>query len=255
MMIAKSIVTVTTTILLCIAIACTKNLTGPDNNTQTVTDIDGNIYMTIKIGTQEWMAENLRTTRYNDGTPIQKDTSEVTWYFSTSPKYCYYNNTTNADSIKKYGALYNWYVIDPRNPQKLAPTGWHVPTDSDWSVLENYLVLNGYNWDGTTDTSLSNKIAKSLASKTSWQIATDTGAIGCDLGLNNRSGFSALPGGWRYGYGVFSGQDSMGYWWSSTEIAFPWALDRCLSYGGIDSLTAGNDTRSCGLSVRFIRDN
>jgi uncharacterized protein (TIGR02145 family) len=129
--------------------------------TLTFSDIDGNVYTTVMIGTQEWIIENLRTTKYNDGTPIPLDTFDVTWHDELTPKYCYYNNTTNVDSIKKFGALYNFYVVNPENPKKIAPAGWHVPRDTEWTVLEKYLIANGYNYDGTiTD----NKIAKSMAS-------------------------------------------------------------------------------------------
>jgi uncharacterized protein (TIGR02145 family) len=79
------------------------------------------------------------------------------------PKYCFYNNTTNSDSIKKYGALYNCYVVRPTNLKKIAPAGWHIQSDSEWNTLQNHLVANKYNWDGTTT---DNKIARSLAAKT-----------------------------------------------------------------------------------------
>jgi uncharacterized protein (TIGR02145 family) len=133
----------------------------------TVTDTDGNVYQAVKIGNQIWTVENLRVTRLNDGTAIPLDTSTVTWdslwYNSlTIPAFCYYNNMTNTDSIKKWGALYNWYAV---NTGKLAPKGWHVPTDSEWEVMQSYLVINGYNYDGTTDTT-NNKIAMALASQT-----------------------------------------------------------------------------------------
>jgi uncharacterized protein (TIGR02145 family) len=93
------------------------------------------------------------------------------------PAYCYYNNTTNADSIKKFGALYNWYTV---YTGKLAPAGWHVPTDSEWEVMQSYLVMHGYNYDGTTDTT-NNKIAMALAAKTDWYSDTSTGTIGNEL--------------------------------------------------------------------------
>ena len=128
----------------------------------TITDFDGNGYQAVKIGNQVWTVENLRTTKYNDGTAIPYVTDSAAWVNLTTPGYCYFNNMVNADSIRKFGALYNWYAVDTK---KLAPAGWHVPTDAEWDTLENYLIANGYNWDGTTD---SNKIAKSLAAKTDW---------------------------------------------------------------------------------------
>jgi uncharacterized protein (TIGR02145 family) len=116
----------------------------------TLTDTDGNVYQTVQIGTQVWTVENLRVTKYNDGSSIPLDTSTATWGNATTPMFCYYSNTTNSDSIKKYGALYNWYVVNPLNPKKIAPTGWHVPTDAEWDTLQNNLIAKGYNWDGTT---------------------------------------------------------------------------------------------------------
>jgi len=105
------------------------------------------------------------------------------------------NNTTNADSIKKYGALYDWYAASPTNVKKIAPAGWHVPSDAEWDTLQNYLTAKGYNRDGTTT---GNKIEKALAAKTDWVTYSTNGTIGSDLSKNNSSGFSALPGGYRF---------------------------------------------------------
>ena len=220
----------------------------------TVTDVDRNVYQTVKIGNQVWMAENLRVTKYNDGSAIPLDTSGVTWNNTATPKYCFHNNTTDSGSIKKCGAIYNWYVVNPANPKKIAPAGWHVPSDSEWTILEKYLVLNGYNWDGTTDTAQENKIAKSLAAKTDWYTYSTTGAIGNDLTENNSSGFSALPGGFRQIFGVFYFQSSYGYWWSATEFdaSFAWFRDL---FSSLDYLYRDYYLKSCGYSVRLVRDN
>jgi uncharacterized protein (TIGR02145 family) len=94
-----------------------------------------------------WIAENLRTTKYNDGSTIPLVTDNRAWAALITPGYCYYKNTIDADSIKKYGALYNWDAV---NTNKLAPQSWHGPTDADWGTLRNYLIANRYNWDGTT---------------------------------------------------------------------------------------------------------
>jgi uncharacterized protein (TIGR02145 family) len=234
------------------------NVNPIDNNgnstTGTVTDIDGNVYTTVKIGTQEWTVENLRTTKYNDGAAITKVTDSATWYNIyknnlTTPAYCYYNNTTNADSIKKFGALYNWYTVDTK---KLAPAGWHVPTDSEWTVLEKYLVIHGFNWDGTTDSSNYNKIAKSLAAKTDWYTDTTTGTIGKDLTKNNRSGFSALPGGYRDSDGSFYTQSLYGFWWCDTEYDASLAYYRRLVCN-FDYLYRDVSYERCGISVRIVR--
>jgi uncharacterized protein (TIGR02145 family) len=217
----------------------------------TLTDADGNVYQTVRIGTQVWMAENLRVTKYNDGTAIFLDTSTTTWADSTTAAYCFYNNTTNADSIKKYGALYNWYAV---NTGKLAPSGWHVPYDEEWTVLEKYLGLNGYNWDGTTDTTYPNKIAKSLAAKTDWCTDTARGTIGLDLTENNCSGFSAIPGGSRVVNGTFYHQSIGGDWWSASVDYDSYAWYRSLHCNS-DYIYSHYANMICGFSVRLLRDN
>lgn len=222
-------------------------------NAGDLTDVDGNVYQTVRIGNQIWMAENLRVTKYNDGTPIPFDTSRATWADATTPLYCFYNNTTNSKNIKKYGALYNWYVVNPANPKKIAPQGWHVPSDSEWDTLQDYLIRTGNNWDGTTS---ENKIAKSLSAKTDWVENVYEGTIGCKLTLNNRSGFSALPAGYRYDFGTFSfsdmGEDAQ--WWSATKTTITsCALKRDLSKNS-RSLSRGSKEMFCGFSVRLLKD-
>jgi uncharacterized protein (TIGR02145 family) len=222
----------------------------------TVTDTDGNVYQTVRIGNQIWTVENLRVTRFNDGTAIPLDTSTATWdslYNNglTIPAYCFYNNMTNTDSIKKWGALYNWNAV---NTGKLAPKGWHVPSDSEWEVMQNYLVMHGYNYDGTTDTT-NNKIAIALAAQTDWQGFEGGGRPGKNLTMNNSSGFSALPGGCRIGEGGFYDQSSIGYWWSATEDDASYAWYRYL-YCGNETLYRDFDSfKSCGFSVRLVRDS
>jgi uncharacterized protein (TIGR02145 family)/uncharacterized repeat protein (TIGR02543 family) len=212
-----------------------------------IKDYDGNIYTEVTIGTQTWMVENLRTTKYNDGTSIPKVTDSTAWSNLATAGYCYYNNTTNADSIKKFGALYNWYAV---NTGKLAPAGWHVPTDAEWDTLQNYLIANGYNYDNTT---ADNKIAKSMAATTDWASSTDTGAIGNDLSKNNKSGFSAVPGGFRYFNGNFYFQGSYGHWWSFTEFDASYAWSRSLYYYN-DYLFRSYYIKVHGFSVRLLRD-
>jgi uncharacterized protein (TIGR02145 family) len=242
--------------LILLALSCEK--TNPvKNNTDTfvfgtMTDIDGNSYKTIQIGDQVWMAEDLRTTKYNDGSVIRLVTDSAAWSNLTTPGYCYYNNTTNADSIIKFGALYNWYAV---NTGKLAPAGWHVPNDADWNTLVNYLVSHGYNWDGTTDTTTYNKTAKSLAAKTDWYTipGAKEGAIANDLAKNNRSGFSALPGGARCGGGSFGGIGGDAGWWIASEDSASGAYVRGLSCLLEELVTATVDN-SCGFSVRLVKD-
>lgn len=178
-----------------------------------VTDIDDNIYHAVKIGTQVWMVENLRTTHFNDGTTIPLVLDSARWSNLNTPGYCWYNNdSTKFKNI--YGALYNWYAV---NTGKLAPKGWHVASDSEWTILKKYLIANGYNYDGSRS---NNKIAKSLASTTNWPssefLTTGGGSIYENLSKNNSSGFSALPGGCRYVFGFYNVGEE-GSWWSSTE--------------------------------------
>ena len=103
----------------------------------TVTDIDGNVYNTVVIGTQTWIAENLKTTKYNDGTPIPNVTLDATWAVLATEAYSDYANTPANAAI--YGRLYNWYVASSTNPKNVCPTGWHVPTDAEWTTLTTYL--------------------------------------------------------------------------------------------------------------------
>jgi uncharacterized protein (TIGR02145 family) len=214
-------------------------------NPLTVTDKDGNVYQTVNIGNQIWTTENLRTTKYNDGSAIPLVTDSVAWSALVTPGYCFYNNTANADSIKKFGALYNWYAVDTK---KLAPAGWHVPTDAELNTLENYLSANGYNWDGTTT---DNKTAKSLAAKADWVTDTVSGSIGNDLTKNNKSGFSALPSGFRgtsFGFrGEFAG------FWSTTEYDTSNAYMGDLAYS-LSGFSIGYDLKWFGFSVRLLKD-
>ena len=217
------------------------------NNSTTVTDADGNVYHTVTIGTQTWTVENLRTTKYNDGTAIPLVTDVTAWGNLTTPGYCWYNN--DASTYKTtYGALYNWYTV---NTGKLAPAGWHVPTDAEWTTLQNYLIANGYNYDGTTT---GNKIAKAMAAKTNWITdSADIGAIGNNLTTNNSSGFSALPGGYRNNVGNFGYVGVDGDWWSASAGNASFAYYRYLYYLD-DNLGSSYGSKSCGFSVRLVRD-
>jgi uncharacterized protein (TIGR02145 family) len=216
-------------------------------------DIDGNTYKTVKIGHQEWTQENLRVTRLNDGTPIPNVTDNAIWVGLSTPGYCWYNNELG--NKRPYGALYNGYAV---NTGKLAPVGWRVPTDADWTELENYLIANRYNYDFTT---IDNKIATSMASKSHW--ATEfpdkymvNGMIGYNLTRNNSSRFSALPGGQRNYNGYFDGQSYGGIWWSATETEACCACYRSLYYDHSDMFGYGTGfSKVSGFSVRLVRDS
>jgi len=224
-----------------------------DSSVGTVTDIDGNVYKTVKIGSQVWMAENLRTTKYNDGTEIPNVIAYKNWESSSTGAYCCYWNSKNTKT--KFGLLYNWYAV---YTGKLAPSGWHVPTDTEWTTLEKYLIANGYNYDGTTN---EDKIAKSLAATSVWPSNIHKGVIGNKRNENNRSGFTALPGGFRRSNGLFSdpkaGITSValeGSWWTSSEQNGDNALHRLLAYSGA-SLGRFQATKNMGMSVRCLRDS
>ena len=210
-------------------------------------DGDGNEYTTVVIGSREWTVENWRSTKYMDGTAIPNVTNNSEWEGLSTPAYAWYNN----DSAQGYGALYNWWVVDPDNPKQIAPEGWGVPTDADWTALEDYLIANGYNWDGTTQ---DNKIGKALASNGGeWATSNTEGRVGNDQGSNNSSGFSALPGGFRVYSGFFASVGYSGYWWSVTEYDASSAWVRTLGYDNV-YLDRSNIDKGLGLSVRLVRD-
>jgi len=218
-----------------------------------IRDVDGNVYSEVKIGSQVWMVENFRSTKYNDGTAIPLDTNYSTWTNLTTPAYCYYNNTTNTDSIRKFGALYNWYAA--AGTGKLAPAGWHVPSDSEWDTLQNYLIVNGYNYDGSTT---GNLIAKSMAAKTDWNTSTNSGAPGNNETLNNSSGFSAIPGGYRltnnYSRTNFNSIGFCGYWWSATATNALNSFEYNIFNSG-SNLSRGADDKAGGFSVKLVKNN
>ena len=218
---------------------------------------DGNPIPSIVYGTQEWTVENACYTTYRDGTPIPEVTDQEEWENLTTGAWAYYDN----DPTKP--KLYNWYAVvgihdtDPNTPNKeFAPEGWHVPSDAEWTTLEEYLIAYGYNYDGTTT---GNKIAKAMANSivttnnTIWRSSTFTGAIGNDQSLNNDSGFNAVPEGNRYSYGSFDDEGINAIFWSSTETSTGLAWSRYLSnYNSY--LSRSNDLKRSGFSVRFVRD-
>lgn len=212
----------------------------------TLTDIDGNVYVTVTLGTQTWMAENLKVSKYNDNTIIPKVTDNTAWGNLTTGAWCNYNNLTVNDTT--YGKLYNWYAV---NSGKLAPSGWHIPTDDEWTILENFLIANGGNYDGTAT---GNKIAKSLAAKTTWTIDITAGTIGTDLSLNNSSAFNALPGGYRNLDGLFHSINNETYWWSYTQGDNPiYAWSRILKYY-IRYLHKNIEYKETGMYVRCVQN-
>ncbi len=216
----------------------------------TVTDIDNNTYNTVKIGNQCWMKENLRTTRNANGTSIALGSSTST---TTAYRYYPYNNSSN---VSTYGYLYNWKAVmgssssssaNPSGVQGICPTGWHVPSDAEWTQLTNYVgSQTHYQCDNSSD-----NIAKALASTTGWDSSTNTCAVGNNPISNNATGFSALPAGSYYGdYGSFGNIAAL---WSATEYDGYLAYGRGLSYS---NAYVGRNyyDKYPGFSVRCVRD-
>jgi len=218
-------------------------------------DQDGNTFEWINYGTQDWSIENAEVVTYRDGTPIPQVTSDAEWSNLATGAWAYYNN----DPTKR--RLYNWYALagihdaasfsDPSLRKEFAPQGWQVPSDPEWTILEEYLIANGYNYDGTTT---GNKIAKSMASTSGWGISTVEGAVGNDQSLNNSSGFNAFPDGIRINDGSFLVEGNNAVIWSSTENDLGTAWYRNI---GINRswVIRPNNTKQLGLSVRFFRNN
>ena len=207
----------------------------------TVKDIDGNVYNTVVIGTQIWMKENLKTTKYNDGTAIPNVTDNTEWENLTTGAYCWYDNDNSYKN--PYGALYNWYAVETG---KLCPEGWHVSSSFDWIKLKFFL-------GGNTDFIIGNtppgkpEGGKLKETGTSHWKAPNTGAT-------NETGFSALPGGWREN-DRFKYFGTAGYWWGDGDAGqATWeALGRIMKYDNKEVWRLYNPKRS-GLSVRCIKD-
>jgi uncharacterized protein (TIGR02145 family) len=218
---------------------------GPEpdcgETTGTITDIDGNVYLTIKIGNQWWMMENLKVTHYRNGDPIPNVTDAGTWSGLTTGAYCEYNN--DPGNVATYGRLYNWYAVD--DSRNITPEGWHVPTDAEWKQLEMYLGMSqaeadGTGWRGTDE---GGKLKE--AGTTHWS-SPNTGAT-------NESGFTALPGGYRYGVGNFYDMGDYAYFWSSTEYGSYYAWYRSLSFNN-SRVYRYRTNKQGGFSLRCVRD-
>ena len=234
-------------LLFAFATACDKSDDpgGDAPSAGTVKDADGNKYNTVKIGNQVWMVENLKTTKYNNGTSIPNVADVNHWVILETGAYCNYKNNESNSEI--YGRLYNWYAVETG---KLAPKGWHVPTDDDWTILENYLIANGYNYDGTKE---GNKFAKSLASKTGWDYSEYEGTPGNLPQNNNSTGFKALPAGRRSVYDGFNNIGEADVWWSSTESNEGIPYNRFMNYQS-DELYRSISGKGNGLSIRLVKD-
>lgn len=198
-----------------------------------MTDQQGNVYRTVQIGSQMWMAENLRTTTYRNSSPINFISDNVQWKSTTAGAYCSYNNTLLSDC--PYGKLYNWYAVT--NSNQLCPLGWHVPTQSDWETLTSFIgsdMLNG---------------CKLKSTGTNWWEYENYCA-------NNSTGFSALAGGSRDSSGTFKSIRNYGTWWSSTADTAPLSFSawRYYLWGGNGYLFPNRQLWNVGYSIRCVRD-
>ena len=208
----------------------------PCLNVPFVTDINGNTYRTVKIGTQCWLRENLNVLNYNDGVAIPHVSGNSAWANQNSGARCWYGNDS-ATYATVYGGMYNWHAV---NSGKLCPTGWHVPTNSEWTTLTDFV--------GGTSTA-GNTLKSTLTEPSPhprWNSPNS--------GATNATGFSALPGGYRnYSDGMFDNIGYGGHWWTSTAHSSTRAY-RVELYSIVGSVFTGNDDYVNAFSVRCVKD-
>ena len=198
----------------------------------TVTDIDGNVYETIQIGDQEWMAENLKVTHYRDGTAITNVSDNIAWTVTTTEAYCIYNNNAN-NEVDTYGALYNWYAVD--DSRNIAPEGWHIPTEAEWQVLIDNLGGDEVAGGKMKETGTSHWVSP-------------------NIGATNESGFTALPSGYRsYADGSYGYMGYVTSFWSATLSGSSGAWVRRLGYTDSD-LRLSHSNKEGGTAIRCLRD-
>jgi uncharacterized protein (TIGR02145 family) len=210
-----------------------------------VTDVEGNVYYTVTVNNRVWMAENLKTTKYADGSPIALLESQSSWYASTDTAmaYCWYNNDINNKST--YGALYNWrgamkgnpgIIINPADRQGACPDGWHVPDITEWTELINN--LGGDSIAGGKLKETGTKHWKNL-----------------NTGATNQSSFTGLPGGYRSKNGIFESLGNSGYWWSSSEDpdASGMASVRGV-WGSVKHSNLGYSSKGDAVAIRCIKN-
>lgn len=208
-----------------------------------ITDIDGNTYETIELDGQCWMAENLKTTRFTDGSEIPNATDDTTWQNLTIPAYCWYDN--DAPSNKDvYGALYNGYTVETSN---LCPNGWRIPSDEEWKQIEVHLGMSQLDADniGQRGTNQGSQLAGNAALWSDNILENNTGF--------GTSGFSAIPGGNRNFLGSFSSKGHNGYFWSSTEFNSSNAWMRTLGYT-FTTILRYYGSKQYGHSIRCVKD-
>jgi len=202
-------------------------------NSQSVTDLDGTVYQTIKIGNQTWTGQNLNVSQFRNGDPIPEVKTDEEWEkagLERKPAWCYYES--NSDHGKLYGKLYNWYAVNDK--RGLSPKGWHIPSDAEWKTLATFL--------GGND--LAGKKLKEKGT-THWKSPNKD--------ATNESGFTGLPGGLNYSFGSFVSMGNVGYWWTSDENGEETANLYSLSYED-NILSDLFLNKGVGISVRCIKD-
>ncbi|HQO10685.1 MAG TPA: fibrobacter succinogenes major paralogous domain-containing protein [Clostridiales bacterium] len=200
--------------------------------TGTVTDIDGNVYNTIGIGGQIWMAENLKVSHFRNGEEVPEVSDYTGWYNTFTAARCSYDNNPANSTV--YGYMYNWYAVkDSRN---IAPVGWHVPSDDEWDELIDWIGGEANAGVKLKETGFDH-----------WNYPNE--------GASNETGFTALPGGWRINMGNFFDLNIRGYWWASTNEYLPssFAYANCLYNDSLksDGLAV---IKQFGLSVRCVKN-
>lgn len=219
-----------------------------------VTDVDGNTYRAVKLGNQVWMAENLRTTRYANGNniPISSGSNP-----STTTGLRYYPDNDES-YVSTYGYLYNWPAVmngaspsesNPSGVQGICPTGWHMPSDAEWTQLTNYVSSRGEYVCGDD----SSYIGRALASTTGWESSIYNCAAGSDQSTNNATGFSAFPAGCYVTYDFFNSLGTNAYFWSATQLNEGYAYCRILGFHD-RGVRRENEYKRMGYSVRCVRN-
>ena len=232
---------------LCLALlfaACSqdKNSSGPSEGEGTVTDIDGNVYNTVQIGSQVWMAENLKVTRFRNGNPIPEEPGEAEWAAAGTPLFCMYDN--DPSNTRVYGLLYNWFAAD--DPRGLAPAGWHVPSDEEWKTLEMELGMSRMVADAEGAWRGTDQGGQLKEQGTAHWEAPNSQAT-------NSSGFTALPHGYRSGNGGFYTLNQNAPYHTSTEKTEESHWFHLVRYEESGIFRDGT-TKKSGYAVRCVRD-
>jgi len=213
-----------------------------------VTDIDGNTYTSVGLGSQLWMAENLRTTKYNNGDLIETTTPATLDITSESEPAYQWPANADEDLVATHGRLYTWYAIT--DSRSVCPTGWHVPSAAEWDILNYYLMHNGYAFVGGAP----QDIGKSMAATWGWADSPNVGSVGNDQASNNSSGFTALPAGFRFHSGSFGYMGGIAIWWTSTIGAGTSSWTRELNNVYASLIDYYQNYRQNGFAVRCVKD-